>query len=102
MVNKIAICAEACRLSYDDNAPGFFTVGDLRYGIYTQDGLTVLAIRGTANAENWGRDCSMLPGKSPKGYLAHSGFIGAYNDLVESGIFWKITTRTVVTGHSLG
>lgn len=95
-------CAEMCAASYDDNAAGFTTVGDLRYGVFNTDHGTIVVIRGTANADNWLTDASVWPKRSCGGYLAHSGFISAYRELCAAGIPTIKGGQIIATGHSLG
>jgi hypothetical protein len=96
-------CAQLCKSSYDDNAPGFFNVDDLRYGIHDFNGTTFITIRGTANASNWLRDADVLPVRSCGGHLAHQGFVDAYRKLCSGGMpTTKGQPNIIATGHSLG
>lgn len=95
-------CAELCEASYDDNAPGFTTVGDLRYGVFQTEHGTIVAIRGTANADNWLTDARVWPARSCGGYLAHKGFVTAYRELCVGGMPTTKGQQVIATGHSLG
>jgi len=97
----IKVCAQLCSASYDDSAPGFVTVGDLRYGVFQIEDKTVIVIRGTANVENWLRDADAWPKRSCGGYLAHSGFVDAYRQLCAGGMP-TVRGNIIATGHSLG
>lgn len=97
MINE---CARLCDLSYDDNAPGFTTVGDLRFGVFDTEHGRIVAIRGTANADNWLTDARVLPARSCGGYLAHKGFVEAFRELCNGGI--PLAGFDIATGHSLG
>jgi hypothetical protein len=92
----VSAYADLCLKSYDDSAPGFIDVGDLRYGLFDD----VLVIRGTANAENWLRDAEAYPKRTCRGYLAHAGFVNSFQRLCVAGML--ATVPTLVTGHSLG
>lgn len=98
----IATCAQLCLDSYDDNAPGFTTVGDLRFGVFDTPVGTVIAIRGTANVDNWLTDASVWPKRSCGGYLAHAGFVDAYRELCAAGMPTTKGQSVIATGHSLG
>lgn len=100
--NLIETCADLCANSYNDNAPGFLDVEDLRYGVFETKLGTIIAIRGTANAENWLTDASVWPKRSCGGYLAHGGFVDAYRQLCAGGMPTVKGERVIATGHSLG
>jgi triacylglycerol lipase len=96
-------CAELCLASYDDNAKGFTSVGDLRFGMHVIDGTAFVTIRGTANASNWLRDADVLPVRSCGSHLAHQGFVDAYRKLCSGGMqTTKGHPEVIATGHSLG
>ena len=65
----LSTCASLCEASYDDNAEGFVTVGDLRYGVFDTEHGRIVAIRGTANADNWLTDIMAFPARSCGGFL---------------------------------
>jgi hypothetical protein len=98
----ISTCAALCDASYNDNAEGFTTVGDLRYGIFPTPHGTIVAIRGTANADNWLTDARAFPARSCGGYLAHKGFVSAYRELCAGGMPTAKGANIIATGHSLG
>lgn len=96
-------CILACIRSYVRNHPGNIHVDDLCYRIEREGNLTIVAIRGTANERNWWRDLFVIPLPSPKGYLAHGGFVRAFQKLYAAGIMDKAQGyNVVITGHSLG
>lgn len=98
----ISTCAALCHASYDDNAPGFTTVGDLRYGVFEMPMGTIICIRGTANLDNWLTDARVFPVRSCGGYLAHHGFVSAYRELCSGGMPTTKGAQIIATGHSLG
>lgn len=98
----IATCAQLCEASYDDAAPGFTTVGDLRYGVFYTEHGTIIVIRGTANADNWLTDARAFPARSCGGFLAHKGFVAAYRELCSGGMPTVKRQNVIATGHSLG
>lgn len=98
----IATCANLCDKSYDDAAPGFVTVGDLRYGQFDTAHGRIICIRGTANLDNWLTDARCFPARSCGGYLAHKGFIRAYRELCAGGMPTVKDKTLIATGHSLG
>ena len=95
-------CAQLCLDSYDDNAPGFVTVGDLRYGVFDTEHGRIVVIRGTSNADNWLTDARAFPARSCGGYLAHKGFVAAYRELCTGGMPTTKGADIIATGHSLG
>jgi hypothetical protein len=97
----IDICAEACRLSYDETVIGF-DVEDLRYIVQNVNGIKLIAFRGTAEAGNVIRDIEILPEDTPAGHHGHGGFVGAFRTLLNSGVMLHMEENTVFTGHSLG
>ena len=104
----VRLCAAACEESYDDAASGFITVGDLRYGVRESAELVVaiVAIRGTANADNALSDISFWPRKSPTGSRCHGGFLRCFHELCDGGLVADTAryrpSRIIATGHSLG
>lgn len=102
----ILTCAELCKLVYRDDLKldGMYDVGDLRYIVYNYQGTTIVAIRGTANEENWLRDAWAFPKPTGTGHIAHAGFVRAFNALCEGGMMDNIRKDQpiVATGHSLG
>ena len=98
----IATCAKLCEQSYDEHAPGFFDVGDFRYGVFETEYGTIVCIRGTANASNWLTDARAFPTRSCGGYLAHKGFVNAYRELCSGGMPTLKGQKVIATGHSLG
>ena len=98
----IATCAKLCEASYDDNAEGFVTVGDLRFGVFPTEHGTIVAIRGTANLDNWLTDARAFPVRSCGGYLAHKGFVSAFRELCTGGMPTVRGGNVIATGHSLG
>ena len=94
--------AKLCQQSYDGGLD-FIEVEDLCFGIIHSEGSTVIVFRGSANLENWLRDFSVFPARSQEGYLAHAGFVKAFN------VLWPVLLNhipkdrpIVTTGHSLG
>lgn len=102
MTEIIRRCAELCDQSYDDQAPGFVEVEDLRYGLFDCLGYRIVVIRGTANVENAVRDASFLPAFTCSGRLAHSGFVEAFRRLCSGGMPTTRGQNIIATGHSLG
>ena len=98
----IATCAKLCEASYDEKAEGFTTVGDLRFGVFPTEHGTIVAIRGTANVDNWFTDARAFPARSCSGYLAHEGFVSAYRELCSGGMPTVKGCNVIATGHSLG
>jgi len=98
----IQTCAKLCKDSYDDTAPGFVNVGDLRYGVFDTEYGTVIAIRGTANLDNWLTDARAFPARSCGGFLAHKGFVSAFRELCTGGMPTIKGGNVIATGHSLG
>lgn len=101
-VDVIKTCAELCESSYDDAAPGFTTVGGLRYGVFGTPHGQIVCIRGTANFDNWLTDARVFPARSCGGYLAHKGFVAAYRELCAGGMPTSKGAPVIATGHSLG
>lgn len=98
----ILTCAKLCEESYDDGAPGFITVGDLRYGVFNTQLGTIICIRGTANLDNWLTDIKVIPAKTCGGFWAHKGFVEAYRELCNHGMPTTKGQKVIATGHSLG
>lgn len=98
----IKTCAQLCEASYDENATGFKTVGEYRYGVFPTEHGTIICIRGTANLSNWKTDARVMPARSCGGYLAHKGFISAYRELCSGGMPTVKGENVIATGHSLG
>lgn len=95
-------CARLCQASYDEDEPGFVTVGDLRFGVFDTSHGTIIVIRGTANADNWLTDARAFPARSCGGFLAHKGFVTAYRELCAGGMPTVKGANIIATGHSLG
>lgn len=99
MIDDI-FCARLCRESYHDPIPeGFCDVDDLRFGVRQKDGVTYIAFRGSANLLNWVRNLRIFPAKTPRGHMAHRGFVKGFERLNK---YIKVSGPTVFTGHSLG
>ena len=98
--------AQLCKQSYDApaDATSWYMVGDLRFGVFLTDtGVTNIVFRGSDNLENWLRDFSVWPKRTAGGYLAHAGFVDAFNKLWPE-VSHHIPKRdgVVAIGHSLG
>lgn len=96
----VKVAAELCRASYDPADPRFVTVDELRFGLVNRDGQNYLVNRGTANVEGWWHDFLAIPVRSPKGYIAHLGFIECSRKVFDAIDY--IPPDTIIVGHSLG
>lgn len=101
-VDIIKTCFLLCENSYSDNAPGFTTIDDLRYGVFDTEHGRIICIRGTANLENVAVDADVLPAKTCSGHWAHKGFVKAYRELCSGGMPTVKDPNVIATGHSLG
>lgn len=97
-------CAELCEDSYK-HGKGFRSMGDLRYGIVRDKDQTYLVFRGTANLPNGIRDVLCWPAETSTQFLAHKGFVSAF-DMLQPSICNELPLRgrhdIIATGHSLG
>lgn len=98
----IATCADLCLRSYDAADESFVDVGDFRYGVFGTEHGIIICIRGTANAQNWLTDVRAWPTRTCGGYLAHKGFVRAYQALCAGGMPTVRGDNIIATGHSLG
>jgi len=98
-------CAILCKLSYEDNpGPGFKDIKDIRYGIHTVLGHTVITFRGTDNFRNMLRDVFVVP-KKINGVLIHGGVADGYRlvrDQLMKDIGELATGPVIANGHSYG
>ena len=100
-MNTIKTAVDACYNSYDDAQS--IQVDDMYYHVCDIDGTTYVAIRGTDNKMNVRRNLRFWPAPSPKGHIAHKGFVGASNVLVQEAKRIKEESKNfIITGHSLG
>ena len=98
-VSELTEMAQYCVDVYDDGTK----VGDLMYRMYYKDGVTIIAIRGTANAGNVVSDidAGFYHDKSAE-ILFHRGFHDAALKVYDS-IKNQHKDKTIyLTGHSLG
>ena len=96
--------AQLCAASYDDSAPGFTNINDLRFGVVDAGDVVIVVFRGSSNVLNWIRDCSALPTRTRSGHYAHGGFVGSMEAL-RGAVAEQLAGHTkpiVYTGHSLG
>jgi len=99
-----AICAFA-RGIYDPVPAGMFVntyeVGCVVFGHANVGGIDVIALRGSADLDDWMHDFTAIPQWHPQLGFCHAGFL---HDMDE--VFAKARTivgeHVVITGHSLG
>lgn len=97
-------CAHLCEASYDQGAAGFVDVDDLRYGVFFESDIAIVAIRGTANAHNALRDVWIRPSRICTGEWVHKGFASGFEVICQAiKSPGNPTVREVIwTGHSFG
>lgn len=98
------VIRKAAQLAIKDVYSKCTEVGDLGFLTEQFEGVTIVAIRGTANIKNAGRDINVIPWYNSKaGFMSTWGFTRAFNKLFPH-IIKELPKdgKIVFTGHSLG
>jgi hypothetical protein len=106
MITHLQCAKESARIYTDrTNWAHYWTFDDVIVGHQVIDGDDLIALRGSADTEDWVRDAAAIPEWHHDLGFVHAGFLAGMDDVFAecvAGPLGTMDTKLVITGHSLG
>jgi len=102
MITHIQCAQESARIYTDrTNWAHYWTFDDVIVGHQVIDGDDLIALRGSADTEDWVRDAAAIPEWHHDLGFVHAGFLAGMDD-VFAEVRAAVGPKLAITGHSLG